>query len=83
MAQLQRAERDEIHNNYLAALNLAHELGMRPLVAHCHLGISRLYQLMDRDSEANAELSQATELYRQMDMEFYLRQTEDGLKAIH
>ncbi len=66
-----------------AALVLADQLGMRPLAAHCHLEMARLYQLMDRDSEANAELSQATELYRQMDMQFYLRQTEDGLKAIH
>ena len=83
MAQLQGAERNEIHDTYLAALNLADELGMRPLVAHCHLGMGQLHQRMGRLSEARAEFSQATELYRQMDMQFYLKQAEDGLKAIH
>ena len=83
MAQLQRAERNEIHDNYLAALNLADELGMRPLSAHCHLGMGQLHQRMGRLSEARAKFSQATELYRQMDMQFYLKQAEDGLKAIH
>ena len=33
-------ERAEIH--YRAALTLAEELGMRPLVAHCHLGLGKL-----------------------------------------
>ena len=65
------------------ALRLADELGMRPLVAHCHLGIGRLYQRMSRESEAKAELSRATEMYRQMDMQFYLKQSEVALEALH
>ena len=35
------AEQAEAH--YQQALALAEELGMRPLVAHCHLGLGRLY----------------------------------------
>ena len=83
MAQLQGAERNEIHDNYLASLKLADELGMRPLAAHCHLGMGQLHQQMGRLSEARAEFSQATELYRQMDMQFYLKQSEIELKALH
>src|SRR4029079_953034 len=30
---------------YSQALALAEELGMRPLQAHCHLGLGRLYRL--------------------------------------
>lgn len=69
--------------NYGRALALARELSMRPLVAHCHLGMSQLHQRMGRLSEARAEFSQAIELYRQMDMQFYLKQAEDDLQAIH
>jgi tetratricopeptide (TPR) repeat protein len=35
------AEQAEAH--YQQALMLAEELGMRPLMAHCHLGIGKLY----------------------------------------
>ena len=30
--------------HYRAAMALATELGMRPLVAHCHLGLGKLYR---------------------------------------
>ncbi len=65
------------------SLALSQELGMRPLIAHCHLGRGQLHQRMGRQSEAKAELSRATEMYRQMDMQFYLRRTEEELKAVH
>ena len=83
IAQLQSAERNEIYDNYLAALKLADELGMRPLAAHCHLGMGRLHQRSDRNSEAKAELSRAVDMYRQMDMRFFLTQAEADLHAIH
>jgi tetratricopeptide (TPR) repeat protein len=69
--------------NYGRALALARELNMRPLVAHCHLGMGQLHQRLGRLSEARAEFSQATELYRQMDMQFYLKQAEVELNALH
>jgi len=75
LAQFETEERKGVLDSYRAALHLALELGMRPLVAHCHVGIGRLYQRTDRDSGAKAEFSQATELYRQMDMQFYLEQS--------
>ena len=39
---LRRCEPAETH--YRQALALAEELGMRPLVAHCHLGLGKLYR---------------------------------------
>jgi tetratricopeptide (TPR) repeat protein len=73
-------EQAEAH--YQQALALAEELGMRPLVAHCYLGLGRLYHQTGRGEEARAELSAAIALYRAMDMTFWLPQAEAALAAI-
>jgi hypothetical protein len=49
---------------------------MRPLVAHCHLGLGTSYGRMDRIEPARAELTAAIELYCAMDMTFWLPQAE-------
>jgi tetratricopeptide (TPR) repeat protein len=64
---------------YRQALTLADELGMRPLVAHCHLGLGTLHAKIGRPEQAQAELSTAIELYRTMDMTFWLPQAEAEL----
>jgi class 3 adenylate cyclase/tetratricopeptide (TPR) repeat protein len=68
--------------HYRDALALAVELGMRPLVAHCHLGLGRLYGQMGRVEPARAELSAAIELYRAMAMTFWLPQVEATLAQV-
>jgi tetratricopeptide (TPR) repeat protein len=73
-------EQAEAH--YQQALALAEELGMRPLVAHCHLGLGRLYSQTGRGEEASAALSTAIELYRAMDMTFWLPQAEAALAQV-
>jgi class 3 adenylate cyclase/DNA-binding winged helix-turn-helix (wHTH) protein/tetratricopeptide (TPR) repeat protein len=65
--------------HYRQALALAEELGMRPLVAHCHHGLGRLYSQTGRGEEARAELAAAIALYRAMDMTFWLPQAEAAL----
>ena len=67
---------------YGRALALARELNMRPLVAHCHLGMGRQYQRTGRDSEGEVELSQARDLYREMDMQFWLEKTEGEMRGL-
>jgi len=61
---------------YQQALTLAEELGMRPLQAHCHLGLGALYQQTRRLEQAHTELSAAIDLYRSMEMTFWLPQVE-------
>jgi hypothetical protein len=50
---------------------------MRPLVAHCHLGLGKLYRRTGK--QAHEHLSTATTMYREMDMRFYLEQAEGEL----
>jgi class 3 adenylate cyclase/tetratricopeptide (TPR) repeat protein len=64
---------------YHQALALAEELGMRPLVAHCRLGVGTLYQKVGRDAEAQAELATAAEMYRAMEMPIWLQKAEAAL----
>jgi tetratricopeptide (TPR) repeat protein len=65
--------------HYQRALALAGELGMRPLQAHCHCGLGTLYAQVGQVEEAHSELSTAIELYRVMDMTFWLPQAETAL----
>jgi tetratricopeptide (TPR) repeat protein len=65
--------------HYRQALTLAEELGMRPLQAHCHLGLGTIYSRMGRRAQAQTALSTATELYRTMEMPFWLSRAEAAL----
>src|SRR5262249_8797225 len=75
-------ERHQAEAHYRQALALAEELGMRPLQAHCHCGLGTLYATMDRREQARAALSTAIEMYRAMDMIFWLPQTEAALARV-
>jgi class 3 adenylate cyclase/tetratricopeptide (TPR) repeat protein len=68
--------------HYRQALALADELGMRPLQAHCHRGLGTLYAKLGQREPAHAELSQAIELYREMDMTFWLPEAEAALARV-
>ena len=61
---------------------LADELGMRPLQAHCHLGLGTLYGRVGREPQARAALSTAIVLYRAMDMTFWLPRAEAALVQV-
>ena len=70
---------DQAAAHYRQALALAEELGMRPLRAHSHLGLGTLYSQTGQRQQAQAELSAAVDLYRAMDMTFWLPQAEAAL----
>jgi hypothetical protein len=55
---------------------------MRPLQAHCHLGLGTLYARINQREPARAELSAAVDLYRAMDMTFWLPQAEAALAQV-
>ena len=68
------AESGEAH--YGKALALAEPRGMRPLVAHCHLGLGKLYARTGRHEQATKHLDTAATMYRDMDMGCWLEQAE-------
>jgi tetratricopeptide (TPR) repeat protein len=68
--------------HYQQALALAKELGMRPLVAHCHDGLGRLYSQTGQREQARVALATAIDLYRAMDMTLWLPQAEAALAQV-
>jgi tetratricopeptide (TPR) repeat protein len=68
--------------HYQQALALAEELGMRPLQAHCHRGLGTLYARIGQREQARAALRAAIDLYRAMDMTFWLPQAEAALAQV-
>jgi tetratricopeptide (TPR) repeat protein len=68
--------------HYHQALALAEELGMRPLVAHCRRGLGTLYVKVGRREQAHAELFTAIDLYRAMEMTFWLPEAEAALAQV-
>jgi hypothetical protein len=55
---------------------LAEPRGMRPLVAHCHLGLGKLYLRTDKREQAQEHLATATTMYREMGMTYWLEKAE-------
>ncbi len=49
---------------------------MRPLIAHCHLGLSKLCRRTHQRQDAQEHLTTATTMYREMDMRFWVEQAE-------
>jgi class 3 adenylate cyclase/tetratricopeptide (TPR) repeat protein len=62
--------------HYRGALELAQELGMRPQVAHCHLGLGKLYRRTDRREHAREHFATAATMYRNMGMTYWLERAE-------
>jgi hypothetical protein len=52
---------------------------MRPLVAHCHLGLGKLYRRTGKRELAQEHLTTATTLYHEMGMTYWLEQAEPEL----
>jgi tetratricopeptide (TPR) repeat protein len=71
-----RLEAQQAEDYHREAMTLATNLGMRPLVAHCHLGLGKLYRRVAKRQEAQEHLSTATTMFREMDMRFWLEQAE-------
>jgi tetratricopeptide (TPR) repeat protein len=76
-------EAETAEARYGEAMALATELGMRPLVAHCHLGLGKLYRRTGKQEQAHENLTTATTMYRDMGMGFYLAQAEAELRPPH
>jgi tetratricopeptide (TPR) repeat protein len=75
-ADVEESSAEQAGDAYRQAVALATELGMRPLVAHCHFGLGKLHAKTGQCGEAREHLATATTLYREMDMRFWLEQVE-------
>jgi pimeloyl-ACP methyl ester carboxylesterase len=71
---------EHAEGHYRDALVLADQLGMRPLAAHCHLGLGKLYRRTGKQRAVQEHLITATTMYREMDMRFWLEQAEAELR---
>jgi hypothetical protein len=65
------------------ALALATELGMRPLVAHCHLGLGTLHRRTGDRVKAEEQLATAATMYRGMGVTFWLEKAAAALEPPH
>jgi tetratricopeptide (TPR) repeat protein len=75
-AQADPPDLESAPQHYSGALARAEELGMRPLVAHCYLGLGKLYRRTGERQQAQEHLAMATTMYHEMDMGFWLAQAE-------
>jgi class 3 adenylate cyclase/tetratricopeptide (TPR) repeat protein len=71
-----RFDSDNGEAHYREALKLAEPRGMRPLVAHCHLGLGTLYRRTGNDGRAAEHFTLARALYGEMDMRFWLEKVQ-------
>jgi tetratricopeptide (TPR) repeat protein len=73
---------DQAAAHYRQALAFAEALGMHPLQAHCHRGLGTLYAQLGQQEQARTALSTAIEMYRGMEMIFWLPETEAALAQV-
>jgi tetratricopeptide (TPR) repeat protein len=69
-------------DHYRQALALAEPRGMRPLVAHCHLGLGKLHRRTDKREQAQEHLATATTMYREMGMTYWLEKAEAEMREL-
>ena len=80
-AQADPPDPESAQAHYSQALARADELGMRPLAAHCHLGLGKLYRRTG-DGGAQEHLTTATTMYREMDMGSWLGRAEAAVQGV-
>ena len=67
---------------YQDALSLASALELRPVAAHCHFGLGRLYRRTGERQQSQEHLTTATTMYREMGMTYWLEQAEAEMKEL-
>jgi class 3 adenylate cyclase/tetratricopeptide (TPR) repeat protein len=72
-SDLHPAEAAMAETYYTQAMALAIEIGMRPLIAHCHLGLGKLHRRRGDHGQTQEHLTKATAMYREMEMAYWLQ----------
>jgi len=65
---------------YRDAAAMAERIGMRPLTAHCHFGLGKVYRRTGKPEQAREHLATATRMYREMGMTYWLERAEAELR---
>jgi hypothetical protein len=69
-------------HHYREALRRADERGMRPLIAHCHLGLGKMHLPAASREQGVEHLTTAMTMYREMGMTYWLAQVEAELRQL-
>lgn len=75
------AESMQAQHEFMAAMTLAAELGMQPLVAHCHAGLGRLQARRGEVISAAEHFEKAADMYRALGMRYWSIQLEGDIVA--
>ena len=73
---------DEARVLFERARAIASELGMRPLVARCHLSLGALSRRIGNDRQAREHLTAAAALFGEMGMRFWVDQAVAAMAAL-
>ena len=79
-AAVPEVEKAEEHHR--RAITLAEALGMRPLVAHCHMGLGKLYRRIGNMQQARTHLTDGVAMMREMEMGLWLIKAEAELREL-
>jgi hypothetical protein len=55
---------------------------MRPLIAHCYLGLGTLYRRAEKREQAKEHLTTASTMFRDMEMAFWLEKAEAEMREL-
>ncbi len=73
---------EQAEDQYRRAFALSREIGMKPLQAHCHLGLGYVFRARGSLDEARAEIFAAARLYDSMEMEFWMGRADAALQNL-
>jgi Tfp pilus assembly protein PilF len=73
-ARADRLDAQAARDTYAATLALAEALSMRPLLAHCHLGLAKLCGRTGQRQQAEEQFRIAATGYRELGMTHWLEQ---------
>jgi tetratricopeptide (TPR) repeat protein len=75
MARSDRCDAEAARQHYEASLALARQVGMRPLIAHCHSGLGSLFSRTGNGEQAAQQVAIAATMYRELGMIGWLDMT--------
>jgi len=75
------ADAAKAEDHYRQAIALADGIALRPLVAHCHVGLGKLYRRTGDLQRGKEHLTNGVAMMREMEMGLWLERAETELKA--